>query len=164
MFTQCPNCNGAGVVGTRFVNGCVDDIDCQRCHGTGDIHLRDFTIEERNALKRCGIWVDAQGNQTPFADMSDDRLRVIFRSIKRYHEKQQRRYRSGIETQWLLYGDDMQCGDPGAALRAIESGEYFEYDDDYPSSMEDDPAFSQLVREMRRRGIDWLSMRVKDGA
>lgn len=156
--TTCPNCRGSGCAGQRLISGGVDDIDCLRCEGSGLIPLKTLSVDERNVMKRRGIWVDAQGNQIPFNDMTDEHLMSVFRSIKRYCERQQHLYRSAIETQWLLYGDDMQCGAPSAALRGIQNGEYFEYDEEYPSDMTDDPAFSALTRQMNRRNIEWWKL------
>ena len=49
-MTECPKCNGRGTVGYFHIDHFVD-IECDRCHGSGEVSEVDMTNEEwlRNA-------------------------------------------------------------------------------------------------------------------
>lgn len=44
-MTVCPKCNGRGTVGYFHIDHFVD-IECDRCHGSGEVSETDVTNEE----------------------------------------------------------------------------------------------------------------------
>ena len=49
-MTVCPKCNGRGTVGYYHIDHFVD-IECDRCHGSGEVSEVEMTNEEY--LKSC---------------------------------------------------------------------------------------------------------------
>ena len=58
MMKCCPKCNGRGTVGYFHIDHFVD-IECDRCHGQGEVRETDMTNEEYlrtanvNDMARC---------------------------------------------------------------------------------------------------------------
>ena len=44
-MTECPKCNGRGTVGYYHIDHFID-IECDRCHGSGEVSETDVTNEE----------------------------------------------------------------------------------------------------------------------
>ena len=44
-MTECPKCNGRGTVGYFHIDHFVD-IECDRCHGSGEVSEVEMTNEE----------------------------------------------------------------------------------------------------------------------
>jgi len=53
MKTICPECKGERTIGTQVIAGCLDEINCSRCDGTGEVVA--LTFWECRDLERDGI-------------------------------------------------------------------------------------------------------------
>ena len=59
-MTECPKCNGRGTVGYFHIDHFVD-IECDRCHGSGEVSEVEMTNEEwfcGLSTEEKAIWIE----------------------------------------------------------------------------------------------------------